>query len=111
MSGWYYIKPGRFLVDKTIGPIEDSQFLTLAHQGRLKVDTRVSHEKHTSGQWVALVQIPAAKNCLTKGAEERMQGNLAARQQRAVEREARRQRAQEILSSIMRISVKHGQRE
>lgn len=50
MSDWYYRKQG-LLDETTEGPVSDAGFLQLAYDGKLKLDTLVTHEKHTKGQW------------------------------------------------------------
>ena len=70
MSEWYYRKQG-LLDESTEGPITDNDFLQLTFDGKLKLDTLVTHPRHTKAQWVKLGQIPAAKERLEAGEAER----------------------------------------
>jgi hypothetical protein len=48
----------------------------MAREGVLKLNTQVSHEQHTRGQWVALAQIPAAKRQFEQGESDRTSQKL-----------------------------------
>ena len=110
MSGWYYNKTGAFLRDRRIGPHTDYQLIALAYDGELQLDTEVSHERHTCGQWVPLAHIPAAKNRLIRGLQERRQAEVEARIELAFAREAKRrarqQRAQKLFESIIKVGMR-----
>ena len=92
MSGWHYIKSG-MLEDKTIGPISDQDLLELAYDGKLKADVRVSHDKHTKGQWVALSKIPAAQQRIDQGIAAREQQKTDVKAMKHAEAERRKHAA------------------
>jgi hypothetical protein len=70
MSGWYYRKTG-VLSESTEGPLSDAEFLKLATDGKLTLETLITHQGHTKGQWVKTNQVPAAKARVEKGHADR----------------------------------------
>lgn len=72
MSGWFYIKHG-LLGDETIGPVTSETLLQLAFEGKLDLQTMVSHPLHTKGQWALLERIPPAKKKIEEGVAHRRQ--------------------------------------
>jgi len=91
MSGWYYRKQG-LLEESTEGPLSDADFLSLAYDGKMKIETLVTHQKHTKGQWVSVAKIPAAKQRVEKGNADR---RTMKEQQRKDAKEQKAQAAQE----------------
>ncbi len=99
MSGWYYRQSG-MVEDTTVGPFDDREFLQLALDGKIALNTPVAHPNHTKGQWVLMERIPAARNKYEEGdrqrkavkAEKQRQKEQAHQEEQA-RKEAARQRA------------------
>lgn len=108
MSDWYYRKQG-MLDETTEGPLSDAEFLRLAYDGKMKLDTLVTHQKNTNGQWVTVGQIPAARKKLDEGAEVRRQAKELAATEAAQKREEKRVAAAELKQQ--RLMTKEAERQ
>lgn len=100
MSGWYYRKKS-LLDESTEGPISDAEFLQLAYDGKLKLDTLVTSQQHTKAQWATVGQIPAARKKLEEGADVRRQAKEHAAAEAAQNKEEKRVKAAELKQTLM----------
>lgn len=107
MSDWYYRKQGMF-DETTEGPLSDAEFLRLAYDGKLKLDTLVTSQQHTKGQWVKVGQIPAARNKLDEGVEARRQAKERLVAEAAQQKEEKRAKAAELKQQ--RLTAKEAER-
>ena len=104
MSGWFYRKSG-MVEDTNVGPLSDADFLQLAFEGKIALNTFVVHPSHTKGQWVAMEKIPAARSKHEEGERQRQAAKVEkqrqqeqARQELQARREEAKRRAVEEAS-------------
>ena len=59
-ADWFFMKKSFFGKSKTVGPIEESDFLHKIEKGEISPDTIVSSTTKTHGQWMHMKEIQAA---------------------------------------------------
>lgn len=59
-ADWFFMKKSFFGKFKTVGPIEESDFLHKIEKGEIAPNTIVSSTTKTHGQWMHMKEIQAA---------------------------------------------------
>ena len=70
MHEWSYIKTG-LLGETQEGPIGEQEFKRIAHNGEIKLSTRVLSPTRTKNRWLLVENIPALAEVVESGIQER----------------------------------------